>query len=144
MGIYLPNDLDIKYSSALPTITSGGFDFIYDIAGGFAVAYGWQDIYRMMEINIIYNDEVYYHAANTNSKTLGEELDWKNKYEDVKFTFKKANGGRVIHSFAGVENNDKYEWIITSDSCKGGVCSTNIDSIKLDKEKEFMIIYQEK
>src|SRR5699024_6786289 len=74
-GIYTPDDLDIVYAHRVPATTYEGRDVIYDIAGEFAVAYGWQDIYNMIEINIVYKDKLYYIASNTNSKTLGEELD---------------------------------------------------------------------
>ena len=143
-GVYSPAKLDIVYLYSLPATTSDGFTTISDVGAEFAVAYGWQDVYRMMELNIFSGDTVEYYAANTNSKTLGEEIDAYNKYNEPKFILKKTNGGRIIHSFNNEENNDKYEWIITSEDCKGGVCPKNIDSIKLDKPKSFVIMYVEK
>lgn len=144
IGIYSPAKLEMKYFNTLPATTDDGYQTIEDVAEEFAVAYRWQDKYNMMEWNAFDDDAVHYYAANTNSKTLGEEIDTYNKYNEPKFKLKRTDGGRVIHSFNNVENNDKYEWIITSEDCKGGVCSKNVDSIKLDRWKRFEIMYVEK
>lgn len=142
IALYSSSELDIKYMRPRPEISSDAFNFIYNIAGDFAVAYSWQDIYKMVQINILYGDTIQFYASNTNSKTLGEELDALNNINESKFKFKYINGERILYSFDSFEANDKFEWIIISDSCENRVCTNNIDRIKLDKEKDFTIIYQ--
>lgn len=143
-AIYTPDDLNIVYAHRVPATTSDGRSVIYDVAGEFALAYGWQDIYNMIEVNVNYKGKSYYFASNTNAKTLGEELDRHNKYDDKKYVFKEVNGERFIHAFDDAENNDKYKWIITSGNGHDELPTQNIDAIKIGEERYLWFLYVEK
>lgn len=147
-AIYPTDELSVKYSSRLPEISSEAYGLIRDIVGEFALAYSWQDFYKMIEINIIYEGNVNYLGANTNAETMGELLynsydRWQSE-DDPKIEFKKVKQGRIIQSFAGYENNETHAWRIYSDSPNPELCTSDVDAIKLDKEKAFQIIYEKR
>lgn len=102
-----------------------------------------KDYYEMVSANIIYGEETLLWASNTNSRTLGDEIDRENEYEEF-LELKKTDEGRIIHSFKGHENNEDKRWMIFSESCgEDQRCTDNVDEIILDEEREFIIIYDE-
>lgn len=144
-AVYTGAELSVKYYTPMPELSSAAFGLVEDVISDFAVAYSWQDIYKMIEINTFCDGNVYYLGANTNDETLAELLynsynRWRME-DSPKIELKKVDNGRIIHSFNGVKNSETHEWQIFSDSCQDGICTKNVDAIKLDKEKSFRIEY---
>ncbi|MEK5068045.1 S-layer homology domain-containing protein [Sporosarcina sp. FSL K6-1508] len=125
-----------------PVVNTESLSLLYEIGRDFAKGYGMNEI--EIDINIDTENGSRSWIVNTKSKTLGEEIEKVNKSTNIEITLKQTKDGRVIYSFYGMENNDKYEWEITSEDCKGGICSKDVDSIKLDKDMKFVIKYEEK
>ena len=100
-----------------------------------------KDHYSMMYSNIVYGEEIHMWSTNTNSKTLGDEINRTNN--DEKFIeLEETPDGRVIHSFKGNENNENNRWVILSESCgESGQCVDDVDSIELEDKAEFVILY---
>jgi len=142
---YLPERDVIQFTvfGEKPVVNDDSLQLLLEIGRDFAIGYGYGSLepFHMIMVNF---SGGFGFGANTDSKTLGEEIDKFNKFHDPKIILKQTKDGRVIHSFDGMENNDKYEWEITSEDCKGGICSKDVDSIKLDKDMEFVIMYEEK
>lgn len=106
-----------------------------------------KDYYEMVNVNISYGDETYFWASNTNSRTLGAAIATESYHNDF-FELEDTADGRVIHSYEGFENNEDNRWIILSESCGEELeeevsqqCDDDVDSIILDEEKSFMILY---
>lgn len=141
---YNPTRDTLSYLMAFkrPALTDDGVRLLYEIGRDFAKGYGI--FYHKIRVNIDMDNGSQYWGDTTNSKTLGEEIDKHNKLDNQKIILKETKDGRVIHSFDGMESNDKYEWNITSKGCNGGKCSKDINSIKLDEDMDFVIKYEEK
>lgn len=146
---YLPERDVISYTvfgSEKPAVNTESLELLYEIGKDFAIGYGYgpPEPSYMIGVNIGWYGSTWMWEAYTDSKTLGEEIDKHNKNTSQKIILKKTKDGRVIDSYEGKKNNDKYEWKITSKDCKGGKCSKDVDAIKLDKDMEFVIKYEEK
>lgn len=144
VGIYYADDMDMMYSNKMPELTDEGLDMVSDLASDFAEAYGWIDVYNMIEMHIFFDGNVQMFFGNINTKTLGELFDDVNEYWEIPLIIREVDGERVLHSFAGIENNAEYQWRIMSDSCENGVCPNNINAIKLDRDRIFYIDYLKK
>lgn len=112
-----------------------------DIADTEETAEDIKDYYEMVSINITYGDVSEFWASNSNARTLGSAIDEDNRHVDF-FELKETDKGRIINSLEGYENDEDNRWIILSESCgENQQCDDDVDSILLDEEKEFMIIY---
>lgn len=144
VGIYYAEDMDMMYSNKLPNLTDDGFNTVSDLAREFAEAYGWIDVYNMIEMHIFFDGNTQMFFGNINTKTLGKLFDEVNEYWEWPLITHEVDGERVLYSFAGIENNAEYEWRIMSDSCENGVCPDDIDAIKLDRDRIFYIDFLKK
>lgn len=142
---YLPERDAINYTvfgSEKPAVNSDSLALLFEIGRDFSIGYGYGSPhpYHTIHIDII-GEQGLSWGASTDAKTFGELIDDYNKFNTKKIKLKETNGERVIHSFGGVENNDNYNWKVSSKGCKNGKCSQDVDLIKIDKDMEFKIIY---
>lgn len=100
-----------------------------------------RDEYNQVSVSILSEEGSYFWASNTNATTLGEAIDRENEYKDF-ILLEDTPDGRVIKSIEGIENEGDFEWTLLSKDCgENDRCEKNVDSIDLDKELEFVIVY---
>lgn len=105
--------------------------------------------YGKMTVNMVIDEKGFFWISNTNSVTLGDEINLRNNNEDGDFMIlEEGPNGRTIYSFDGHENNENNRWIILSPSCgeyseeEGmGQCDDNVDSIILEDGIEIVLLY---
>lgn len=120
-----------------------GIIFLVGCSDNEDVEVNTKDYYEMVTMNIINDDETLLWASNSNARTLGAAIDEENKYEDF-FQLKETSEGRIIESYQDTKNKGDNQWMIFSESCgETQICDTNVDSIILDEELEFIIIYED-
>ena len=147
LPFYLPEERAVGFTfiGRRPVVNDDSMNLLYDIGEDFARIYGYGygslHPYHFVYIEMFSDG---YHGTmsfNTDAKTLGEIIDEHNKSDEQKIKLKEIDGERVIHSFGGVENNDKYEWKVSSEGCKNEKCPKDVDLIKIDKDMTFNINY---
>lgn len=106
-----------------------------------AVSENIRDEYNQVSVSILSEEESHFWASNTNAKTLGEAIDRENEFGDF-LLLEDTPDGRIIKSFNGIENEGDFEWTLLSKDCgEDDKCQKDVDSIDLDKELEFIIVY---
>lgn len=97
--------------------------------------------YKNIQVNIVKEDNSDFFASNTDSETLGDELERMMDNGDP-YELKETNEGRILHAYEDVENAGEGKWKIFSDSCgEDQECPDDLDEIVLEDEAEFIIIY---
>lgn len=104
-----------------------------------------KDYFEMVHIDVIHGDEVLSFSANTNARTLGDVIDEENSSRYF-IELEDVGDGRIVKAFNDFENNKDNRWVILSKSCSGEgeesqQCDDNVDSIILDDEEEFALLY---
>lgn len=142
---YLPEKNVLSFSmisSEKPNLSSSSTKKLWAIGEDFAIGYGYGSVhpYHSIYFSMI-GGKGFYGSAYTDAKTFGEIIDKHNKFDTRKIKLKEINGVRMIDSFDGIKNNNTHQWKISSKGCKNGVCSQDVDLIKIDKDMEFRIMY---